>query len=473
MNRANDAKLLGALQQALGDQLVLTGGRIPAKAMSDRSRTGHHLPMIYIRPRSVQDVSSALRICNAHRSSVVVQGGMTGLAGGANPECEDVVIAMDLFAGVEEIDSNAATMTVRAGTILEDAQKAAEDSGFLLPIDLGARGSCQIGGNLATNAGGVRVINHGMTRDNVLGLEAVLADGTVISSLNRMQKNNTGYDLKQLFIGSEGTLGIITRAVLKLKSLPACRATALCGLRSYEDVLLLLRNAGKLMGLSAFELMWGAFFRFSSKAEEFRAFETEYPFLIIIEQSGEAVNLEEFLATMFEEGLIADALIAKSEKEREKFWKVREGLSLGTLPKLIEYDVSLPIGSLDLYAQEVTTALAAEFPSIHVSVFGHIADSNIHLCVSAGQVDAAEKHRINTIVYDGVRNHRGSISAEHGIGLLKREYLSYSRNPEELNLMRRLKKTLDPHGILNPERIICIAPTDRSGCSNGHAHPQR
>lgn len=455
MSRLNYLAFLGALQQAIGDQLVLTGDRIPAKARSDSSHIGHDLPMIYIRPRSVEDISRALRVCNSYRSSVVVQGGMTGLAGGANPDHKDVVIAMDLVSGIEEIDVAAGTMTVLAGTILEVAQTAAEEAGFLLPIDLGARGSCQIGGNLATNAGGIRVISHGVTRDNVLGLEAVLADGTVISSLNRMQKNNTGYDLKNLFIGSEGTLGIITRAVLKLKPLPVHRATALCGLKRYEDVVTLLRRARKsLMGLSAFELMWETFFRFSREAEGFEAFAADYPLTVIIEQSGETISLEEFLGTMFEEGLISDALIAQSEKECDRFWKIREGHSLGTLPHLIEYDVSLPIGILDLYAKEVTAALETEFPSIHVSIFGHVADSNIHLCISAGQIDVSAKHRINTIIYERVARHQGSISAEHGIGLLKREYLPYSRSQEELELMRRIKQALDPHCILNPGRVI-------------------
>jgi FAD/FMN-containing dehydrogenase len=455
MSKRDDAILLGVLQELLGEQVLLTGDRMPEKARSDASQTGRELPMAYIRPRSVEDISKALRACNVYRYSVVVQGGMTGLAGGANADRQDIVIAMDLLSGVEEIDTAAGTMTVLAGTVLDVAQKAAEEAGFLLPIDLGARGSCQIGGNLATNAGGIRVISHGVARDNVLGLEAVLADGTVISSLNRMQKNNTGYDLKQLFIGSEGTLGVITRAVLKLKPLPTERATALCGLNSFEDVVSLLQRARKsLTGLSAFELMWETFFRFSREAEGSKFFETDYPFTVIIEQSGETVGLEDFLGAMFEERLIADALIAQSEKERERFWKVREGLALDALPGLINFDVSLPVGVLDLYAQEVTAALEAEFPGIHVSVFGHVADSNIHLCISAGPIDTATEHRIDTIVYDHVRKYQGSISAEHGIGVLKRDYLPYSRSPEELELMRRIKQALDPHWILNPGKVL-------------------
>eukprot|EP01035_Chromulina_nebulosa_P059075 gene59075-80896_t len=223
MSNAYDASFPTLLVALFGEAVVLTGDRIPEKARSDASRTGRDLPMIYLRPTSVAQVSAALKACNAHRHPVVVQGGMTGLAGGANPGRHEIVMTMDLLTGVEAIDAAAGTMTVLAGTVLAVAQAAAEDAGFLLPIDLGSRGSCQIGGNLSTNAGGIRVVAHGVTRDNVLGLEAVLADGTVISSMNRMQKNNTGYDLKQLFIGAEGTLGVITRAVLKLKPLPAGR----------------------------------------------------------------------------------------------------------------------------------------------------------------------------------------------------------------------------------------------------------
>jgi FAD/FMN-containing dehydrogenase len=449
---------LKVLFSVLDETVLFMDDRIPEKARSDASQTGRTLPLVYIRPVSVEQVAAALRVCNVYGYPVVAQGGMTGLAGGANAGIDEIAIAMDLLAGIEDIDIAAGTMTVLAGTVLEVAQKAAEEVGFLLPIDLGARGSCQIGGNLSTNAGGIRVVTHGVTRDNVLGLEAVLADGTVISSLNRMQKNNTGYDLKQLFIGSEGTLGIITRAVLKLKPLPTGQATALCGVARFEDVVAFLHEARKrLQGLSAFELMWETFFRFSREAEGLAFFEADYPFTVIIEQSGgEEGGLEAFLGGMFEQGLLADALIAQSEKERERFWKVREGAALDNLPRLINFDVSLPIGELDIYAGEVTAALEQEFPGIHVSVFGHVADSNIHLCISAGAIDDATEHRIDTVVYEHVRAHQGSISAEHGIGVLKRDYLPYSRSEEELELMRRIKLALDPKGILNRGKVLPV-----------------
>ncbi|MBB1250277.1 FAD-binding oxidoreductase [Rhizobium sp. G21] len=446
--------LLQDLLDVLGEGVVFSGDQIPGKAKSDESRTGHAMPAIYLRPRTAVEVADALRLCNAARRPVTIQGGMTGLAGGANPDGCDVALSLDRLAGVEEIDRDAGAMTVWAGTVLETAQKAAEEAGFLLPIDLGARGSCQIGGNLANNAGGIRVISHGVTRDNVLGLEAVLADGTVISSLNKMQKNNTGYDLKQLFIGSEGTLGVITRAVLKLKPLGEGRETCLCAVESYEAAVSLLHAARKGMaGLSAYEVMWRTFFDFSSKAEGLRFFEETPPFVVLIEQTG-AASIEAFLEASFEQGLIADAVIAQSEKQRLDFWKVREGYALDHLPDLINYDVSLPIGDLDAYAREVTDDIFAAYPEAHVSVFGHMGDSNIHLCISVGQAGEAEHNAVDGIVYDHVRRFKGAVSAEHGVGRLKRAYLGHSRSPEEIALMRRIKAALDPNGILNPGRVL-------------------
>ncbi len=321
--------------------------------------------------------------------------------------------------------------------------RAAEEAGFLLPIDLGARG---------------RVIRHGVTRDNVLGLQAVLADGTVLSSLNKMVKNNTGYDLRQFFIGSEGTLGIITRAVLRLRPLPAGRMTALCALERYEDVAALLKRAQQqLSGLSAFETMWQSYFGFSCAAEDLRFFETPSAFAVIIERDthgrdDEREGFEAFLGQMLEEGLIADALIAQSEKEVQAFWRVREGHGLDRLPSLVNLDVSLPIGAIGNFAEECGAALHTAFPSAHVSFFGHIADSNLHIAFSAPGATAATLHEVDAIVYALVGRYRGSISAEHGIGVLKRDFLDRSRNPAEV--MRRIKAALDPNDILNPGKVL-------------------
>lgn len=456
MTRSAD-DLLAALTQALDDSVLLTGDRIPAKTRSDASLSGHDLPLAYVRPTEIGQISAALRICNEHRVPVVVQGGMTGLAGGANPVAGSVALSLDRLSGIEDIDTAAGTMTLKAGTVLETAQKAAEEAGFLLPIDLGARGSCQIGGNIATNAGGIRVIRHGVTRDNILGLEAVLADGTVISSLNRLRKNNTGYDLKQLFIGSEGTLGVITRAVIRLQPLPVGKATALVALANYEDaVRLLARAQAGLVGLSAFEIMWQSYFDFTSKGEGLTLFDRPHPFAVIIEQSGtpDAEALETFLGAMFEEGLVEDALIAQSEKESRQFWAVREGAAYDRLPHLINFDVSIPVGQLGTFAETCEAAIRKDYPDAHVAFFGHMGDSNLHIAVSVGASDHDTLHAVDEITYRTVQSFSGSISAEHGIGVLKRDFLGYSRSPEELALMRAIKQTLDTHGILNPGKVL-------------------
>ncbi|WP_331376234.1 FAD-binding oxidoreductase [Sinorhizobium chiapasense] len=449
------------LTRSLGEAVVLTGDRIPERHRSDASLTGRNLPKAVLRPASVAEVAAALKVCDGHRQSVVPQGGMTGLAGGANPGAGDIVISMERLSGIEEIDAAAATMTVLARTPLEVAQRAAEDAGFLLPIDLGARGSCQIGGNLATNAGGIRVIRNGVARDNVLGIEVVLADGTVVSSLNKMIKNNTGYDLRQIFVGSEGTLGIITRAVLRLRPLPAGRLTALCALDSYTDVVAFLKRAQReLSGLSAFEAMWESYFRFNCEAEGRQFFETSPAFAAIIEQDvhgqdGEREQFEVFLGQALEDGLIGDALIAQSEKEAQAFWRVREGHAMDRLlPSLVNLDVSLPIGDIGRFAEECGRALSTRFPSAHVSFFGHVGDSNLHIAFSVPDADDETAHQVDAIVYPLVAAYHGSISAEHGIGTLKRDFLGHSRSEAELDVMRRIKNALDPNGILNPGKVL-------------------
>jgi FAD/FMN-containing dehydrogenase len=444
---------------ALGPGAVMTGNNVGARHRSDASLTGDTLPKAVLRPDSVDSLAEALRLCHRHGQSVVPQGGMTGLAGGANPRPDDIALSLERLTGIEEIDVQSGTMTVLAGTPLETAQQAARDAGFLLPIDLGARGSCQIGGVLSTNAGGIRVIRYGQTRDNVLGLEAVLADGTVLTSLNKAIKNNTGYDLRQLFIGSEGTLGVITRAVLRLRPLPVGRQTALCALQSYEDATRLLKSAQlELPGLSAFEIMWEDYFRFNEQAVGLRHFSETYPFIVIIETEGEEPDddgLQDFLSARLDDGLILDALIAQSEKDRLGFWAVREGLEMDRLlPNLVNLDVSMAIGRLGTFAEDCGAALLARFPQAHVSFFGHVGDGNLHIAVSVPEANEADIGEISRIAYGFVRTYYGSISAEHGIGTLKRPYLSYSRSEAELELMRSIKAALDPKGILNPGKVI-------------------
>ncbi len=447
--------LIADLRKALGDAAVLEGEAMGARPASDMSLTGTALPRALLRPRSTADLAAALRLCNAAGVPVIAQGGMTGLAGGANPSGNEIAISLERMRGIEEVDTASATMVVKAGTPLEECQRAAAEAGLFLALDLGSRGSCTIGGNLSTNAGGIRVIRYGMAREQVLGLEAVLADGTIVSSMNRMLKNNAGYDLKHLFIGSEGTLGVITRAVLRLHPPPGEITTTLCAVESYEQVVALLRRAqAALGGIVAFEAMWRDYFSFNAEALQLRFFEAEHAFCVIVESTMAQDAIEEFLGACLEDGLITDALVAASHAQSRQVWSVREGHPTESLPNLLNFDVSLPIGQIGHYAEACTSALKARWPDAHVSFYGHVGDSNVHICVSALYGPGEDMHSVDDIVYGVLGPYHGSISAEHGIGTLKRPYLHLSRSPAELALMRTLKQALDPRGILNPGKVI-------------------
>ena len=447
--------LLDDLKTLLGDNAVLDGEAMGQGPASDMSYTGHSRPRALIRPRTIEQVSAVMKLCHAAGVPVIAQGGMTGLAGGSNPAGDEIALSLALLRGIEEVDTASATMVVKAGTPLEECQKAAADAGLFLALDLGSRGSCQIGGNLSTNAGGIRVIRYGMAREQVLGLEVVLADGTVISSMNRMLKNNAGYDVKHLFIGSEGTLGIITRAVLRLHPPPGDIATMLCAVASYDQVVALLRRAqSALGGVVAFEAMWRDYFAFNVAALKLRFFADEHAFAVIIETTQTRDAIDAFLAACLEDGLIADAVISQSHAQAREIWSVREGHPIETLPNLQNFDVSLPIGQIGDYAVACTAALKARWPGAHVSFYGHVGDSNVHICVSTLYGPGEDMHSVDDIVYGVLGNYGGSISAEHGIGTLKRPYLHLSRSAEELALMRSLKQALDPKGILNPGKVI-------------------
>ncbi len=442
---------LAELRAALGPDACLTGGALEGVAhRSDASTTGRDLPLALLRPASVSEISKALEICHRHGQPVVPQGGMTGLAGGANCRPGDVALSLTRFQGVEEIDPVAGAMVVRAGTVLETAQNAARDAGFLLPIDLGARGSCQIGGNIATNAGGLRVIRHGTVRENLLGLEAVQADGTVLSHLSRMRKDNTGYDLRHLLAGSEGTLAVITRAVLRLRPLPSGIETAVCALENYDAVLALMNGARGQVTLSAFEVMWADFFELCGGR---RLFAHTPPFAVIIETEGG--GLEPLLEKAIEEGTILDALIAQSHAEARRFWEVREGaLPEAHVNDIVNFDISLPTAGMDDYVQGCRANISAALPHARSFFFGHIGDGNLHIMVEVPGFADADVHDVDRIAYDLVREAGGTISAEHGIGTLKRDWLGHSRSPAELAAMRAIKRALDPAGILNPDKVL-------------------
>jgi FAD/FMN-containing dehydrogenase len=457
------ASTLAALREALGDDAVRVGDAIGERQMTDWTRHEPTRPAAWLLPRTTEQVARALMICNDARQSVVPQGGMTGLAGGAIARATDIALSLDRLAGVEEIDSAAATITVRAGTTLQAAQEAAAQAGFELALDLGARGSCQIGGNLATNAGGNRVIQSGTARDQVLGLEVVLANGAVLSSLNKMVKNNTGYDLKHWFIGSEGTLGVITRAVLKLQPQRGSRHTALVALNDYAQAVNLLRRLSRRFGndIGAFEIMWPDFFDFGVKLTGARSpFADTHPLYALIEHASfdaddDGSHFANALNEALDEAAIRDAVIAQSMADTRALWAIRECTAEFPV-KLdpINFDVSLPVGEIGTFVERCRVALDHAWPRNESYFFGHIGDSNLHVTVDGRSVPGVDHRDVYALVYQMLAPLRGSVSAEHGIGSLKREFLPISRSDEELAAMKAIKHALDPNGILNPGKLF-------------------
>jgi FAD/FMN-containing dehydrogenase len=458
----NDA--IKALLAELGPDCIRLGDDIPARNRQDAVKLAATQPLALILPRSTEQVSAALRICHAHGQPVSPQGGMTGLAGGAHPGLSEVALSLERMTGIEEIDSDAATLTALAGTSLLAIQDAASDAGFLCGIDLGARGSCSIGGNVATNAGGNQVLRYGMTRRNVLGLEVVLPDGQIVRSLNKMLKNNAGYDWTQLFIGSEGTLGVVTRVVIALHPKPKAIETALVAVSSTSQAISLLRSAGRLLPgeLLVFEAMWLDFIAVAvERLGLVPPFQQPPPITILIEtpSDGTAAGreaFEDFLAGQIEAGVASDAILAQSGQDRARFWAYRESpYEYGRiLPPGAGFDISIPIGRIGDAVAAMKTDLTARWPDAVQVFYGHIADSNLHLIVSREGIDAVTKREIEAMIYDHVARFDGSVSAEHGIGRSKRDFLPLTRSAPELKLMRMIKAALDPAGILNPGRIF-------------------
>jgi len=480
--------LLDTLRGACGAEHVLVGDDVSARA----THFWNPAPLsarAVVRPGSTAETAAVLAACHAAGQSVVTHGGVTGLAGGDTSTDDDVVVSLERMRDIEHVDPTGRTITVGAGCVLERVQAAAREAGLQFGLDLGARGSCTIGGNIATNAGGLSVLRYGMMREQVLGLEAVLADGTVVSSMNRMLKNNAGYDLRQLFVGSEGTLGIVTRAVLRLRAPTPSAQTALVAFERFGQVTALLAHVdGALNGtLNACEVIWNRFYRLNTdpanEGHGAAPLERDHPIYAIVESRGadpdrDAETFARALETAMERELVTDAVIARSGRERAGIWHLREHIDIALRHEpVFTYDVSLPIVDMGTYLAEVERAVLARWPDGVLYAYGHLADGNLHLLVAPRPMPAAGDaggdgpadvpadeptasdieawHRASDeIVFAPLEPLGGSVSAEHGIGLAKKAHLPRSRGPEEIALMRALKATLDPGGILNPGKVV-------------------
>jgi FAD/FMN-containing dehydrogenase len=466
------ARLVAGFKAIVGETHVLTDAADMAAFLREPCDLFKGSAICIVEPGSTQEVAAAVALCSETLTPIVPQGGNTGLVGGQIPDASGAAIVLSLrrMRKLREIDLASNSMTVEAGMILARAQGEAQRAGRLFPLSLGAEGSCTIGGNLATNAGGVGMIAYGGARDLVLGLEVVLADGRILALLSKLKKDNTGYDLKHLFIGSEGTLGIITAAVLKLFPKPCAVETAFIGLASPQAAVDLLDLARECAGdeITAFELIprIGLDFVLAHSPEAREPLPSKSAWYVLLELSSQSsTGLAERLLALLEAGVqtgvIADASVATSLGQRAGFWKLRECLSDVQRQEggSIKHDVSVPIADIPAFLEEVERAVTRAMPGARLVPFGHLGDGNIHCNVS--QPIGADKtaflthwDEINAIVYDVVAAHHGSISAEHGIGQLKRDLLSQVKDKVAMELMRALKQTLDPKGILNPGKVL-------------------
>ncbi len=413
-------------------------------------------------PTTTDAVAAILCLCNENQQTVVPFGGLTGLVQGCQTNSDDIALSLARMNQIEELDRTAHTMTVQAGVTMQQAQDAADAEGLFFPVDIGARDNCMLGGNVATNAGGTKVIRYGMMRDSVLGLEAVLANGTVISSMNRYIKNNSGFDLKHLFIGTEGVLGIITRIVFRLSVKPKSHNVALLACKSFEDVVAILSKSRESLGstLCGFEVMWGSFFKKAVKplGPLDSPLSIDYPLYVIVESMGTSPesdnrDFESEMGDIFEGDLALDGVIAKSDKERQSIWAIR-GEVEWLVSEAFNFDVSLRSADVGQYVEQVSEKIVKDVPDAYVAGFGHLGDNNIHISVLAEGCRTTYSEVIEKHVYESLIPFGGAISAEHGIGLEKKPYLSISRTPEEIDLMKSLKKMMDPNNILNPGKVI-------------------
>ncbi len=463
------------LVQLLGQQYVLTGEEAQPYIVDWRGRyRGNALAVV--KPGSTDEVAQVVRWCVANKVPMVPQGGNTGLCGGATPDSsgQAVVLSLTRLNRVRSVDTENDTMVVEAGCVLQFVQQAARDVQRLFPLSLAAEGSCTVGGNLATNAGGTQVLRYGNTRDLVLGVEVVTAQGEIWNGLRGLRKDNTGYDLRNLYIGSEGTLGIITAATLKLYPMPVAQCTALLALESIEDAVSVLSAARNGFGaaLTGFELIAGNCLQgvvecYPQQRIPFEGDAARMPWYALLELSdSESADharerFEAVVGAAIEAGLVQDAVIAENITQSKALWHLRESIPLAekAFGKSIKHDVSIPVSRMADFVQTTNAALQANFPGIQHVIFGHLGDGNLHYNVAKGQARTeeellAQQDAVYQLVHDSVHEFGGSISAEHGVGQLKRDALPRYKDPVELALMRRIKQVLDPDGLMNPGKML-------------------
>jgi FAD/FMN-containing dehydrogenase len=462
-------ELVARFRAIVGDKYAVTDAADIAPYVTEERDLFHGRSPLVLRPGSTAEVSAICKLATEHRIALVPQGGNTGLVGGQTPHHGEVVISLRRMDKIREIDPASNTMTCEAGVVLQIAQQKATEVDRLFPLSLGAEGSCTIGGNLSTNAGGTAALAYGVAREMALGLEVVLADGRILNGLSKLKKDNTGYDLRNLFIGAEGTLGIITAATLKLFPKPRAIETAFVGLKSPHEALKLLAiSQNEAAGsLTSFELLSDISVDFSVRhgIDIRNPLASKHPWYVLMELSSSRADardaLESILAQGLDDGIVDDAVIATSLGQRQAFWKLRDEMSAAQKPEggSIKHDISVPVAAVPAFIAEANAAMVNLIPGARPVPFGHLGDGNIHYNVSqpigANAADfLARWHEVNAVVFAIVLRMGGSISAEHGIGVLKRDELPEVKDKVAIELMRGIKAMLDPLGIMNPGKVL-------------------
>ena len=462
-------ELIAKFRKIVGEKYAVTDAADIAPYVTEERDLFHGRSPLVLRPGSTDEVSAICKLAGEHNIALVPQGGNTGLVGGQTPHNGEVVVSMRRMDRIRDIDTASNTMTCEAGVILQVAQQRAAEMDRLFPLSLGAEGSCTIGGNLSTNAGGTTALAYGVAREMALGLEVVLADGRILNLLSKLKKDNTGYDLRNLFIGAEGTLGIITAATLKLFPKPRAIETAFVGLKSPADALKLLAiSQNEAAGtLTSFELLSEVAVDFSIRhgIDVRDPLAGKHPWYVLMELSSPRDDardtLEAILAKGMEDGIVDDAVIAANLSQRQAFWKLRDEMSAAQKPEggSIKHDISVPVVAVPAFIAEADAAVVKLIPGARPVPFGHLGDGNIHYNVSQpiGGDTAdfmARWHEVNAVVFEIVLRMGGSISAEHGIGVLKRDELPEVKDKTAIALMRAIKAMLDPHGIMNPGKVL-------------------